>query len=117
MPDILWLQDTGILKKIKSAELNAPNHVPPPKLKINQALSILQLATVFFWMVSGIAISIVAFFMEVLCGKKAKAEGTKNQKVARGEPARDHHERKMKKDVIKGQDIIPPGGMIQPFDI
>ena len=103
--DILWLQDTGILKKIKSDELNAPNHVPQPKLKINQALSILQLATVFFWLVSGIVISIVVFLLEVLCGKKAKAEGTRNQQVAWDAPDRDPHERKMNKAITKEQDI------------
>ena len=78
-PDISWLQDTGILKKTKGDELKAPNPRPLAKLKINQPLSIHQLASAFLLEVSGIVISILAFSVELLLRKKSKAKGSKKQ--------------------------------------
>ena len=75
--DISWLQDTGILKKTKGDELKAPNPKPLPKLKINQSLSIHQLASAFILEVSGIVTSIVVFTVELLQRKKSKAMGSK----------------------------------------
>ena len=78
-PDILWLQDTGVLKKIEGDYLKVPNPRPLPKLKINQSLSISQLAASFILEVSGIIISILIFTVELLQRKNYKANGTRNQ--------------------------------------
>ena len=78
-PDILWLQDTGVLKKTEGDYLKVPNPRPLPKLKINQSLSISQLAASFILVVSGIIISILVFTMELLQRKKSKANGTEHQ--------------------------------------
>ena len=67
-PTIMWLQDTGILIKLRDSELKAPYPIPQPKVKFNQPLSIYQLATAFLLVVAGVMISIAAFLMELFNG-------------------------------------------------
>ena len=83
-PAIMWLQDTGILIKLRDDELKAPNPIPRPKVKFNQPLSISQLATGFLLMTTGMLISISVFFAEFLNRPNYKAKGTKPHKVALG---------------------------------
>ena len=83
-PTIMWLQDTGILIKLKDDQLIAPNPIPRPKVKFNQPLSIFQLATAFLLMAAGMLISMSVFFIELLNRPNVKAKGTKSQKVAWG---------------------------------
>ena len=79
----MWLQDTGILIKLRDDELKAPIPIPRPKIKLKQPFSIFQLATAFLWMAAGMLISISAFFVELLNGSKGKAKGAKSDN-ARG---------------------------------
>ena len=80
----MWLQDTGILIKLRDDESNAPNPIPRPKVKFNQPLSIFQLATAFMLMAAGMLISFSVFFMELLNRPNGKAKGAKPHKVAWG---------------------------------
>ena len=66
---IMWLQDTGILKKLYEDELNAPWKIPLPQVKIEEAITISQLATAFMLAVLGISVSIIIFLIEVFVGR------------------------------------------------
>ena len=92
-PDILWLQDTGILKKLKSDELKAPNPIPLPKFKdAESGLIISQLYLIYLWLLCGIVTSILVFGVELLFRKNDKAKGTK-RRVAWHAHARQYDER------------------------
>ena len=116
----MWLQDCGILKKLRDDELKAPNLIPRPKVKVNQPLSISQLATAFFMAVPGIVSAISAFFVELLKGQKVNAKGTNQRHVSWAAPTRHHSERDARRDTTEGQNIIlpesrgPPVGTMQP---
>ena len=102
----MWLQDTGVLKKSKGDKLEVPNHKPLAKLRINQPLSMSQLATAFILEVSGIVISILVFAVEFLQRKKHKATGAK-QYADWVASTRHGHERNARRDIInKWQHII-----------
>ena len=83
----MWLQDSGILKKLIIDELRAPVPIPLPKIKVNQPLSISQLAAVFFFATFGIMASILAFLAEIFRAQKVSAKNT-NLQVTR------HHHQK-----------------------
>ena len=94
-PDILWLQDTGILKKLKSDELKAPNPIPLPKFKdAESGLIISQLYLIFLWLLCGIVTSILVFGVELFFRKNDRPKGTKRQ-VAWHAIARHQAERNM----------------------
>ena len=101
----MWLQDTGILKKLKDDELRAPIPIPLPKVKLNQPLSISQLAMVFFLAATGAVISISAFLVELLKGQKGKTKGPKPQRAGWGTPPRHIAEKKLRKDQGQRQNI------------
>ena len=113
----MWLQDTGILQKLRDDELRAPNPKQLPKVKVNEPLSISQLVTVFLLAAVGIVISISAFFVELQL--KGQKENAKPGRVYWGIPIRHLNQRKVRRDTAHGQDIIlpetrgPPGGIIQ----
>ena len=65
----MWLQDSGILKKLIYDELRAPNQIPLPKVKHNQPLSIYQLATALYALL-GIVASLLAFCLELIKGRE-----------------------------------------------
>jgi hypothetical protein len=62
------LQASGILTKLKDDALNSPRPIPLPKLRINQPLSLAQMAPAMFIMITGLALAMVAFIGEK-CGK------------------------------------------------
>ena len=99
----MWLQDSGILKKQRDDELKAPNLIPRPKVKLNQPISLSQLAMSFFMAVPGIVIAISAFFVELFKGQKVKAKGTKPRHVAWAAPTRHHREKHVIKDITERQ--------------
>ena len=70
----MWLQDTGILIKLRDSELKAPYPIPQPKVKFNQPLSIYQLATAFLLVVAGVMISISAFLIELSHGLNGRGK-------------------------------------------
>ena len=74
----MWLQDSGILKKFVHDELRAPIPIPLPKIKVNQPLSISQLATAFFFATFGIVASILAFLAEIFRPQNINAKNTKS---------------------------------------
>ena len=65
----MWLRDTGILTRIKDGIL--PPHIPTqyPKATNKQPLSIRQLGIVLIVLLSGIILSIILFFLELLKSK------------------------------------------------
>ena len=83
-PSMLWLQDTGILIKLRDDELRAPNPIPLPKVKLNKSLGMSQLAMVFLLAAAGIVSSITVFIVEVLKGQKGIAKGSKPRQVGWG---------------------------------
>ena len=70
----MWLQDTGILAKLRDNELNAPTKIPLPRVKINQPLTIYQLATAFVFATFGIVLSVSVFLGE-LAGQRINSKG------------------------------------------
>ena len=77
----MWLQDTGILNKLRDDELNPPTPIPLPKVKISQPLSVSQLAAAFLLAAAGIVMSITVFCGEFFKGKKSQFKGRKSRKV------------------------------------
>ena len=72
----MWLQDSGILKKLIHDELRVPVPIPLPKIKVNQPCSISQLATVFLFAIFGIVASILAFLAEIFRAQRDNAKNT-----------------------------------------
>ena len=71
----MWLQDTGILAKLRDNELNAPTKIPLPRVKINQPLTIYQLATAFVFATFGIVLSVSVFLGELVTGGRINSKG------------------------------------------
>ena len=60
----LRLRDSGILSKIFVDELNAPDVIPDPKVRVDEPLNIYQLATSFMVMAGGLTLGMLAFLVE-----------------------------------------------------
>ena len=60
----LRIRDSGILHKIFVDELNAPDIIPDPIVRVDQPLNIYQLATAFMVMTGGLTLGILAFMVE-----------------------------------------------------
>ena len=58
---MMWLQDTGILKKLSDDALNPPMAIPDPKVRTNQPLTVYQLGGALLVQVVGLACAIIAF--------------------------------------------------------
>ena len=61
----MWLQDTGILKKLRDDELNAPVPIPDLKVRVNQPLTFYQIGIALVVQVVGLCIAIAAFAAEL----------------------------------------------------
>ena len=61
----MWLQDTGILKKLRDDELNAPIPIPDPKVRVNQPLTFYQIGIALVIQAIGLCIAIAAFAAEL----------------------------------------------------
>ena len=98
----MWLQDSGIMIKLKDDELRAPIPIPLPKVKLNQPLNISQLAMAFFLAATGTVISILAFLVELLKGEKGKTITALNHEewvgAGWGTPPRRLTEKNLRKD-------------------
>ena len=62
----MWLCESGILRKLRDDELNAPTKLPQPKYKINQSLTMVDLSMAFVVQVFGLFLAIIAFMIEYL---------------------------------------------------
>ena len=60
----MWLQDTGILKKLRDDELNARIPIPDPIVRVNQALTIYQLGIALVIQAVGQCVAIDFFAAE-----------------------------------------------------
>ena len=61
---IMWLQDTGILKKLYLSQAKPPTPNPLPKYSINEKLTIEQLGIAAMVAVGGYIIAFFAFLGE-----------------------------------------------------
>ena len=77
---MIWLQDTGILKKLRDDALKAPVPVPRLQVKSNRPLNIYQLATAFLLMTAGILFSVSLLFVELLNGRKREGQQARSRK-------------------------------------
>ena len=66
----MWLQDTGVLIKLRDSELKAPNKIPLPKVKFNEPLTVFQLATAFIFAAFGLVLSVSLCLMELVMRRK-----------------------------------------------
>ena len=64
----MWLQNTGLLDKLSIDVLDPPLEIPLPKIKVDEALDVKQLATAAIVMLFGIVISSFLFLGE-LCSR------------------------------------------------
>ena len=71
--DIMWLQDTGILERLKYDIAMPPIIIPRPVARHNEPLNISQMAITMILLLSGLVISILVFLFEVLNNRGAKA--------------------------------------------
>ena len=76
----LRLRDSGMLGKIFVDELNAPDAIPDPKVRVDEPLNIYQLATSFMVMAGGLTLGILAFMVE-RCFFSGKFKKKVNKKV------------------------------------
>ena len=63
----MWLQNTGLLDKFFIEVLNPPLEKPLPKVRINEALNVKQLATAAIVVLVGLVISSLVFLGELSC--------------------------------------------------
>ena len=75
----MWLCDTGILNKLWDDELNAPLHIPDPKVRINEPLNLNQVGTAFMLVVGGLIIALLGFLMELCYKSRQNNKGEKKQ--------------------------------------
>ena len=64
----MWLQNTGLLDKLSIDVLDSPLEIYLPKIKVDEALDVKQLATAAIVMLFGIVISSFLFLGE-LCSR------------------------------------------------
>ena len=64
----MWLQNTGLLDKLSIDVLDPPLEIYLPKIKVDEALDVKQLATAAIVMLFGIVISSFLFLGE-LCSR------------------------------------------------
>ena len=72
----MWLQDTGILSRLKYDVFKPPFYIPDPKVRHNQPLIIYQVGISFVILSGGIILSAVVFLFEVLKNTKNTKRGT-----------------------------------------
>ena len=68
---ISWLRDTGVLDKVKYEAMNPPIPIPDPTVRHNQPLILRQLGIIMLVLVVGLAIGIIAFFVELFIRSKS----------------------------------------------
>ena len=61
----MWLQDTGILKKLRDDELNAPIPIPDLKVRVNQPLTFHQIGIALVVLAVGLCIATTTFVAEL----------------------------------------------------
>ena len=67
---ILWLKDTGILKKLKDDAMNPPMPIQRPKVRHNQPLILRQLGITMIILVVGLLIAVLAFVGELWSNRR-----------------------------------------------
>ena len=88
----MWLQDTGILIRLRDSELKAPYKIPLPKVKPNESqLTIFQLATIFTFATTGIVLSVFIFLCELVIGRKITPKSSRPKSARDGERQRTTH--------------------------
>ena len=75
----MWLRDTGILNKLWADELNAPIHVPDPKVRVNEPLDVYQVGTAFIIEAGGLVLALLGFLLELRCKPRWIKEGKKKE--------------------------------------
>ena len=75
----MWLRDTGILNKLWDDELNAPLHIPDPKVRINEPLDLYQVGIAFMVAAGGLIIALLGFLMELCYKSRRNNKGEKKQ--------------------------------------
>ena len=74
----MWLQDTGILIRLRDSELKAPYKIPLPNVKPKESqLTIFQLATIFIFATTGIVLSVFIFLSELVIGRKITSKSNR----------------------------------------
>ena len=75
----MWLRDTGILNKLWHDELNAPLHIPDPKVRINEPLDLYQVGIAFILVAGGLIVALLGFLVELCCKSRWYKKGEKKQ--------------------------------------
>ena len=65
----IWLRDTGILERLKYDVFTPLIHIPKPKVRHKEPLTIYQLGIAMILLLVGITISILVFIFELLTSK------------------------------------------------
>ena len=76
---MMWLQDTGILSKMKMDFLPQFHQPKSPKLRRNMTLSVWHLATPLVIQAIGTAVALLSFGVELISAKK---KSPKNGKIS-----------------------------------
>ena len=74
------LRAAGILDKLKYDAMKPPFVIPYPKVRVDQPVTIYQLATAFIAQAAGLSAAILAFFGE-LCTAKVGAKLRQDQVI------------------------------------
>ena len=62
---MMWLQDTGILRKLALDQYNPPPPEPLPKIRVNEPLTVYQLGTAAMVNAAGLVVASLAFLGEL----------------------------------------------------
>ena len=74
----MWLRDTGILGKLQYDEMKPPLIKPDPIARVNQPLTIQQMAITLIVLLAGQVFSVLVFLVEVLKRKRKRSPPSKD---------------------------------------
>lgn len=77
----MWLQDTGVLDKIKYDVLKPPMLRPLQKVWKDEPLNLYQLEIIMIVLVFGMVLSILVFLFELRQTKKKKTESSRSKSL------------------------------------
>ena len=101
--DTMWLQDTGVLVKMKYDVLNPPPLKPQPKVWIDKPLNLDQLGIIMIFLGVGTFSSISVFFFEV--GKTHARKGgiISQSQLSTGREKEERMEHEIRDEMVNGE--------------
>ena len=86
----MWLQDSGVFRKIESDMIRPPFAVPYPKLRRDKPLILSQLGIVMIVWAVGLVLSLPVFFCELMKGSRGRKKNLHEMRDVEDPLGREH---------------------------